>query len=99
MKTYIVFFLLFFSSIFCFGQNIGFVGDIPFDNKIDKKDFYLCDEHNIPEYFEFEGDYYIGEKIAIEKEFKKQYKPCSSQSGLVRIRFVVNCKGACLVEK
>ncbi len=38
---------------------------------------------------------YRGEKLAIIESFEKKYVPIpdSSQNGLIRVRFVVNCKG------
>jgi hypothetical protein len=71
-------------------------GDIEYDEKIDKSDFKLCYPKYIFQYFNIsKGVEYTGEKLAIENEFKTKYKPISIQgeTGLVRIRFVVNCKG------
>jgi hypothetical protein len=72
------------------------IGDIDFDPKMDNKNFQVCNEAYIVQYFNnSEGLEYEGEKIAIEKEFTNLYnaKIVRKESGLVRIRFVVNCKG------
>lgn len=41
------------------------------------------------------GFQYRGEKLAIIETFKAKYKPVgiNNETGLVRIRFIVNCKG------
>jgi hypothetical protein len=72
------------------------IGDIDFDPKMDNKNFQICNEAHIFQYFNnSEGLQYEGEKLAIEKAFANQYdvKIVRKESGLVRIRFVVNCKG------
>ena len=73
------------------------VGNIEFDPKTDNKDFILCkEEFNYSfQYFDFDNFEYEGEKIAIENIFKKSYntKKVKKESGLVRIRFIVNCQG------
>jgi hypothetical protein len=72
------------------------VGDIEFDSKLDNKDFVVCGEKfkNSIQY-SGEGLEYEGEKIAIEKDFKNKYISFtkSKESGLIRIRFIVNCEG------
>jgi len=71
------------------------VGDISFDPKTDKTDFQLCYKQ-IAQYFNYgDGLEYEGEKAAIEKEFSNKYQPemLKNETGLIRIRFVVNCKG------
>jgi hypothetical protein len=72
------------------------VGDIPFDEKTDDPDFKLCfTDNDIRQYFNFsKGVQYKGEKPAIDQYFKENYQLVeSNQSGLIRIRFIVNCKG------
>ena len=72
------------------------VGDIAYDSTSDKKDFYLCNERNIKQYHNnHKGLEYKGEKIALIELFDKQFVPVpnSKDSGLIRIRFIVNCKG------
>lgn len=72
------------------------VGDIAFDTTTDKKDFQLCYNTHVFQYFNFsDGVQYKGEKIALDKTIKEQYRPESAkkESGTIRIRFIVNCKG------
>lgn len=64
------------------------VGDIPFDEAIDDPDFEVCHgEFRLVQYFALGEKTYEGEKIALDRIFKKQYDPAStpSQSGLIRI--------------
>jgi hypothetical protein len=73
-----------------------YVGDIEFKSEIDNKDFELCFEKHIFQYFNTaDGMEYEGEKLAIEKEFAVKYKSeiIKNETGLIRINFVVNCKG------
>ena len=72
------------------------VGDIEHDPTLDDPNFTLCDEKNTKQYHNLNYDMqYEGEKYAINKTFLAQYKPLkkSKDSGMVRIRFIVNCKG------
>ncbi|WP_282030953.1 hypothetical protein [Winogradskyella eximia] len=72
------------------------VGDSQQDSLIDHPDFKICFENHIFQYFNFsDGPQYIGEKPALVKIFKQNYKPLTdnTQNGLVRIRFIVNCEG------
>jgi hypothetical protein len=71
-------------------------GDIDFDPYLDKKDFQLCGKGYGYQYFnDGKGVLYEGEKKAIEQSFKTRYKSQNAlkQTGLIRIRFIVNCKG------
>lgn len=71
-------------------------GDIQFDAQLDKKDFTLCNDKYILQYFNnSEGLTYEGEKLAIEQASSEKYKSegLKKESGFIRIRFVVNCKG------
>jgi hypothetical protein len=100
---YYLFFVYLTTIISCNAQNIQekskylkSVGDIEYNDKTDKKDFYLCNENDIMQYHnDYEGLQYKGEKIAIIDIFNKQYIPINNEedNGLIRIRFVVNCKG------
>jgi len=75
---------------------LRWVGDIPFNQNIDDPEFELCyEEPYTRQYFNFaKGVQYNGGKPAIIKHFKNNYKSVASQqSGLLRIRFIVNCKG------
>jgi hypothetical protein len=74
----------------------NYVGDIEFNSEIDNKDFELCNSKHIYQYFNIgDGLIYEGEKLAIEKEFTEKYKSeiIKNETGLIRINFVVNCKG------
>jgi hypothetical protein len=74
----------------------NYVGDIEFNSEIDNKDFELCNSKHIFPYFNnSDGLEYEGEKLAIEKEFAEKYKSeiTKNETGLIRINFVVNCKG------
>ena len=73
-----------------------FIGDIAFDSKYDKSNFYLCNEKDIAQYHnDSKGMEYKGEKIALQEEIFSKFKAMidTSQNGLIRIRFIVNCKG------
>jgi len=72
------------------------VGDITFDPKEDDPDFELCDEAKAKQYHNFnQGFQYKGEKQALKKVFDEAYrsKKMPGETGLIRIRFLVNCKG------
>ncbi len=72
------------------------IGDIEFDPKTDNSDFELCDSEKAYQYFNIgQGLLFKGEKIALEKEFLEKYNPeiAKKESGMIRIRFIVNCKG------
>ena len=73
------------------------VGDITYDAALDDKNFKICtNETNIPQYYNFgNGLQYKGEKIAIDKYFEKNFKGKSqkNETGLLTIRFIVNCEG------
>jgi len=76
---------------------LRWVGDIEPNPKIDNPDFKTCySEEEIFQYFNVgEGPQYSGEKTALLNEFNSKYKGITdnNQNGLIRIRFVVNCKG------
>lgn len=74
------------------------VGDITSDLTLDRPDFKTCNgEEYAFQYFNTgEGFRYQGEKTALVSHILNSYKPISSttdQSGYIRIRFIVNCKG------
>ncbi len=96
--------LFFLIPLISFGQNKTIanpeypnnVGDIEFNSKTDKKDFELCNKNHIYQYFNNSGGLeYEGEKLEIEKVFKENYKSekINNETGLIRINFIVNCKG------
>ncbi|MTI31068.1 hypothetical protein E1171_09630 [Cytophagales bacterium RKSG123] len=75
---------------------LRWVGDSKFDPEVDDPDFKACNGEKVAQYFNFSmGLQYEGEKRALEKVFREKYNPLSreGESGLIRIRFVVNCKG------
>ena len=78
-------------------EYLRYVGDIEQNNKIDNHNFKVCNsDEKILQYFNLgEGPKYIGEKSTILNTFISKYIPLkeNSQKGLIRIRFVVNCKG------
>ena len=71
------------------------VDSIEFDESIDNVDFKLC--HKVPfQYFnDSKGILYDGDKPAIEDTFFRQYTNMViiGESGLIRVRFLVNCLG------
>ena len=74
----------------------NYVGDIEFNPETDKQDFELCFEKHIFQYFNTgEGLEYEGEKLALEKIFKQKYRSekINTETGFIRINFVVNCQG------
>ncbi len=75
---------------------LAMVGDIEHDPTLDDPEFTLCNEKNTYQYHNLNGDMqYEGEKYALKKFFASQYKPVNKakDSGMIRIRFLVNCKG------
>ena len=96
--------LFFLIPLISFGQNKTIikseypnnVGDIEFNSKTDKQDFELCNKNRIYQYFNNSGGLeYEGEKLKIENVFKENYKSekINNETGLIRINFIVNCKG------
>lgn len=74
----------------------AYVGDIEFNSETDNKDFVICNAKHIFQYFNSgDGLEYECEKLAIKKEFAEKYKSefIKNETGLIRINFVVNCKG------
>ncbi len=71
------------------------VGDALPDTKLDDPAFKLCNESTAIQYFAFGEKTFKGGKIFIERAFEKHYKPekVAKESGLIRVRFVVNCRG------
>lgn len=71
------------------------VGWIQFDAKRDNKDFKLCDENNIQEYYQVGTRYDEGLKSV--RRFFQRYAPDTFSkklsNGYLTIRFVVNCRG------
>lgn len=72
------------------------IGDIAFDPALDDSSFQVCyGDNRLIQYYSLGEKTYTGGKIAIEKFFEENYDTTKThdQSGLVRIRFIVNCKG------
>ncbi len=72
------------------------IGDSEFDPAQDSPDFVLCHtERSVIQYYAIGEKTYIGEKRAIIESFEKNYDPAivKKESGLIRIRFIVNCNG------
>ncbi len=75
---------------------LRYVGDIEADTQLDDPAFKLCnDEVFLKQYFNFsQGLQYEGEMLKIKEQFELAYVPVEvNESGWVRIRFVVNCRG------
>jgi hypothetical protein len=76
---------------------LRWVGDIEQNPELDDPDFTLCNgDENVIQYFNLStGFQYEGEKQAVIEHFSAAYKPVvdESQSGWIRIRFIVNCEG------
>lgn len=75
---------------------LSMVGDIAHDPKLDDPNFTLCDEKNTKQYHNLNEEMqYEGEKYALDNTFFTQYKATdgAKDSGMIRIRFMVNCKG------
>lgn len=73
------------------------IGDIEKNPKIDNNTFEICNtENRIMQYFNnSQGLEFYGEKTEILKKFKSEFIPSKkeNQNGIIRIRFIVNCKG------
>jgi len=70
--------------------------DIRYDKKMDKKDFTLCSEDDVYQYFNLgNGIHYEGDKPGLVNSIRKDYDDSNvkKESGLIRIRFIVNCQG------
>lgn len=75
----------------------NYVGDIAFDSTRDNKEINPCIPLRVFQYFnDGNGMEYEGEKPAIERAFATQYQcpVLAGETGLIRIRFLVTCKGA-----
>jgi hypothetical protein len=97
--------LIFFSLLIivtgCYLDNsnskyLRWVGDSEQIPEIDTFNFKICtNEYAVKQYFHFDkGLQYEGGKSYLTNYFMKQYVPVEeNQSGWIRIRFIVNCKG------
>lgn len=71
------------------------IGDIDHAPELDGN-FETCNgDSRAIQYYALAESTYGGEKIEIEKAFEKKYDAsiATKESGLIRIRFIVNCKG------
>ncbi|MGE9312154.1 hypothetical protein ACLOAU_10920 [Niabella sp. CJ426] len=71
------------------------IGDIAFDPQSDNKNFELCYPNAIQQYFVFTSDKSFADyKPYIDSVFFASFRSIPlKESGLIRIRFIVNCKG------
>ena len=72
------------------------VGYIELDETRDNPDFYLCDELNIMEYYQTNPKYGEGMKsirLYFEDYLEQISRLVDFESGLITIRFIINCKG------
>ena len=69
------------------------VGDIPISNEVESEDFSPCHDHPIYQHYQINTDY-VGGNRAIKEKLKHDFPLTGfSESGLLTIRFVVNCQG------
>ena len=101
MNRIAIFLLLFFAGCVTEKESpayLRWVGDSTFDPGRDDPDFEVClGEQQIQQYFHFgeRGLPYQGEKPVLVRFFQDNYQPVPiKESGWIRIRFIVNCKGA-----
>ncbi|MDO6761811.1 hypothetical protein Q4566_16505 [Tamlana sp. 2_MG-2023] len=78
-------------------EYLRWVGDIEQNKQIDELEYKVCNgDDKILQYFNVgKGPTYFGEKSRILNTFKTNYKSIADkkENGLIRIRFIVNCKG------
>lgn len=96
--NYIAFTLLLFvfNLVEVFAQENRWIDDIVVDSTSDEAGFKICnaDDQIIQYINDGNGVQYRGGKQVIDSLFLSVYHPVDSrESGLVRIRFIVNCKG------
>lgn len=79
-----------------FAQTTRWIDDIAPDSLLDDSSFQICNSNDqIIQYFnDGNGVQYKGGKPSIDSLFFSSYRAIPKpESGLIRIRFVVNCKG------
>ena len=76
-------------------SKVEMVDSILFDKTKDNPNFKTCNEYIYQYFNDSKGLSYKGEKPALVRSFFNQYNTemVDKESGLIRIRFVVNCKG------
>ena len=98
MKYYYILVLI----TFCFFSGCIFNKDKPividsieFDQSLDNPHFELCQDRVYQYFNDSKGLLFKGDKPALEEAFFGQYvdQNIIGESGLIRIRFVVNCMG------
>ncbi|MBP6811712.1 MAG: hypothetical protein KA138_09340 [Saprospiraceae bacterium] len=98
MAKLILLFMLFINcmNIQLFAQETRWIDDIVPDSALDDSSFKICNaEEQIIQYFnDGNGVQYKNGKPAIDSIFLSAYQPLDiNESGIIRIRFVVNCSG------
>ncbi len=96
MKTLLLLLMFFVSCKSDYAQKSKiYVDDIEYNAQIDNPNFNLCGDRPFKYFNNSEGIEYYGDKPALEKAFKEKYRGNSvpKESGLIRIRFIVNCQG------
>ena len=87
-----IFFLTIWTHVAASAQSVG---DIPFDPKTDNPKFTLCKEDWVWQGYHLKTPMDETPK-AVAQEFKSKYKyrdEWKNESGLIRVRFLVNCQG------
>ncbi len=77
-------------------QETRWIDDIVLDSTIDDPVFKICnsDEQIIQYFNDGKGIQYKGDKHVVDSIFYSTYKQVAiNQSGLIRVRFIVNCLG------
>ena len=71
------------------------VGAIFYDSALDNPNYYLCDEINIMEYYQVNPKFKEGHNSVRRyfEEIIKRLKFSAEITGLLTIRFVINCRG------
>lgn len=72
------------------------IGDLAKDTIIDDAKFTLCHQEKFAtQYYAFEDKPYIDEKSELLAIYHNKYDASTvkKESGLIRIRFIINCKG------
>lgn len=80
-------------NVAAFAQNVG---DISFDPKTDDPKFQLCNPDWVLQSYQLKT---IADEtpLMVEREVKSKFTPRDEwkiESGIIRVRFVVNCNGA-----
>lgn len=104
MRVYngkLIFLIYLFFLLSCKTENLektlyGDIGDIRYNSKIDDPSFKVCHE-DLSIQFNYNGIglVYDGEKPALVRHFKENYKfkKIVGQTGYIIIRFIINCEG------